>query len=161
MVNKRKFINIRPKNAQHQSNLNDLSPLEKRKSKNDIEKNPDLFYFIKSNVLIYEPLHSSYFFEKIADKNSKKLNKNELDFLDSFIDSIKNSRQKSIIYVLPFFHELINYIVPCESNITERTSVIKNYKSQNSSQVSKLQKNIMNMLLQAINLACAILQFII
>ena len=44
MVKKRKFISIRPKNAQHQSNLNDLSPLEKRKSKNDIEKNPDLFY---------------------------------------------------------------------------------------------------------------------
>ena len=124
---KKKRKAYRYKNApiNNTSNLDSLPQNKKRHFKNLIRKqNPDLFHFVQSNSFIYEPLHSSFFYSKLSNKNSIKLNEEEMIFLETLINSIENSVAISPIYVLPFFKELVECIIPCESKLSERANVI-------------------------------------
>ena len=53
-----------------------------------------------------------------------KLDKFELCFLDGYINSFNKSGHISYIEVLPFFKELMEYVVPLKQNISERAKII-------------------------------------
>ena len=67
-----------------------------------------------------------------------KLNKDERFFLDTLINSIENSVEISPIYVLPFFKELVECIIPCERKLDERANAINKIilENQKLSQIS-------------------------
>ena len=55
--------------------FNIMTSKQKLQFKNSIrKKNPSIFHFNTNNSFIYEPLYSSFFYNKLADKNSIKLN---------------------------------------------------------------------------------------
>ena len=136
---KRKAYGYKNAPINNNSNLDSLTHNQKREFKKLIRKqNPDLFHFVKSNSFIYEPLHSSFFYSKLSNKNSMKLNKEEILFLENLINSFDNSLIISPIYVLPFFKELVGCIIPCKCNLSKRANVINQIimENQKYSQIS-------------------------
>ena len=64
------------------TNFNIMKSKQKRQFKNSIrKKNLSIFHFKTNNSFIYEPLYSSFFYNKLDDKNFIKFNKNEIIFL--------------------------------------------------------------------------------
>ena len=106
--------------------FDDYTNSQKNRFKNGIRKlNPDIFHFTKYSSFIYEPLHSSFFYDKLSDRNSMKPNKDEILFLTSLINSYKETKNKKLLFVLPFFKDLIDNIIPIPNKISNRAQVIK------------------------------------
>ena len=98
-----------------------MSTAKKKKFKNSIRKRtPNIFSFTINDSFIYEPLFSNVFYQKLNDYNDMKLDKFELCFLDGYINSFNKSGHISYIEVLPFFKELMEYVVLLKQNILHK-----------------------------------------
>ena len=98
------------------------------------KKNPSIFHFNKQSSFIYEPRYSSFFIEKLSNKNKIKPSIQHIIFLNQKINMLEKEHLKSKfqknIQILDIYKEYLNYITPIVPQLDERAQRIKNILSQ-------------------------------
>ena len=143
MAKKKKIIHTLLNSSNAGSNFSAMTPKQKRQFKNSIrKKNPCLFHFNVDNSFIYEPLYSNFFYNKLTDKNTMKFNNSEIIFLENLLKNSYTSKASSIVYVSPFFKQVLQCLVPCKIILSERASIINNilinYKEPSQISINKV-----------------------
>lgn len=126
-----------PKNNDGSQNNNNNSeiaiksskPISNLLKKNKIRKsNPDIFHFNLDSAFIYEPRYCSFHYTKLSNPNSMKPNQGELTYLKDIINNISNSKEinNDMIFVLPFFAEIMSEVIKVIPELDEKSLLIKN-----------------------------------
>ena len=88
--------------------------------------NPDIFSFHLNNKFIYESILCDENLLKYNDKNVLKPNKEELDFLETQINTYRERNDNDKIYVLPFFKLLMDNVRKIVPKKDDKALIIEN-----------------------------------
>lgn len=109
--------------------------------KNSIRKlNPDPFHFNKNSSFIYQPILSNIYYNKLQNKNQMKPSDQEILNFNNISNQFE-AKGEDVIFVLPFFQELMNNVVKIKPLLNKRDILIQSLiKSSPKNQNISIEK---------------------